>query len=103
MCIRDRIQNARVCWEDVTFAEDRSRVRSEIAAAIASGKRFSVQYRVVTSTGNLKWVLERGIAVADEQGRPVIEGFIEDFTVRHETLEALEMCIRDRDSPHRAH
>lgn len=87
---QDLIQNARVCWEEVTFAEDRSRVRSEIAEAIASGKRFSVQYRVVTSTGNLKWVLERGIAVADEQGRPVIEGFIEDFTVRHETLEALE-------------
>ena len=39
---QDLIQNARVCWEEVTFAEDRSRVRSEIAEAIASGKRFSV-------------------------------------------------------------
>ena len=87
---QDLIQNARISWEEVTFAEDRSRVRDEIAAAIASGKRFSVQYRVLTSTGKLKWVLERGVAVADEQGRPVIEGFIEDFTVRHETLEALE-------------
>ena len=87
---QDLIHNGSVSWEEVTHPADRNRVRDEIADAIAAGKRFSLQYRIVTSSGKLKWVLERGIGVADEQGRPVIEGFIEDFTVRHETLEALE-------------
>jgi len=28
----------------------------------------------------MKWVVERGIAVPDEKGEVVIEGFIEDVT-----------------------
>jgi len=87
---QDLIEDGCVSWEELTFAEDRVRVRSEITTAIAVGKRFSVQYRIVTSGGEVRWVVERGIAVADETGSPVIEGFIEDVSVRHKTLEALE-------------
>ncbi len=87
---QDLIENGCVSWEEVTYPADRDRVRGEIADAIAAGKRFSIQYRIVNSVGTLKWVVERGIAVADEHGRPVIEGFIQDVSVRHETLEALE-------------
>ncbi|OHC66456.1 MAG: diguanylate cyclase [Rhodocyclales bacterium GWA2_65_19] len=79
-----------VSWEELTFPEDRLRVRREITAATAAGRRFAVQYRILTSAGQVKWVVERGIAVADENGRTVIEGFIEDVSVRHLTLEALE-------------
>ncbi|MCM2308999.1 MAG: EAL domain-containing protein [Sulfuritalea sp.] len=84
------IEGGCVSWEELTYAEDRAGVRSEIAGAIAAGKRFSVQYRILTGAGDVKWVIERGIAVADETGRPVIEGFIEDVSVRHRTLKALE-------------
>ncbi len=86
----DLVNDGCVSWEELTFPEDRMRVRGEIAHAIAAGKRFAVQYRIVTSAGQVKWVIERGIAVADETGQPVIEGFIEDVSQRHMTLEALE-------------
>jgi len=65
-------------------------MRDEILASIAGRKRYSVEYRIVTSAGYVKWVVERGIAVADEHGRQVLEGFIEDVTVRHMTLDALK-------------
>ena len=77
-------------WEQLTFDDDRKRVRREISDAIAAGRRFAVQYRILTSAGQVKWVSERGVAVPDESGRPVIEGFIEDVSMRQRTLEALE-------------
>ncbi|MFA4969323.1 MAG: EAL domain-containing protein [Sulfuritalea sp.] len=86
---QDLIEDGCVTWEELTFAEDRDRVRGEITRAIAAGRRFSVQYRIVTSDGQVKWVAERGVAVGDEHGQPVIEGFIEDVSVRRMTLEAL--------------
>jgi diguanylate cyclase (GGDEF)-like protein/PAS domain S-box-containing protein len=86
----DLIEDGCVSWEDLTCREDRKRVRQEITAAIGLGKRFSVQYRIVTASGEVKWVVERGIAVVDEIGQPVIEGFVEDVSARHGTLEALE-------------
>jgi diguanylate cyclase (GGDEF)-like protein/PAS domain S-box-containing protein len=84
------IDNDCVSWDEITHQDDRARVREQIASAVRSGQRFSVQYRIVTRSGQVKWVVERGIAVADEQGEMVIEGFMEDVTARQATLEALE-------------
>jgi len=86
------VDNAAVSWEAITHPQDRERVRAHIDAAVASGRRFSIPYRIITLGGNVKWVIERGVAVADEQGEPVIEGFVEDVTTQHETLQALEQA-----------
>ncbi|KAF0163170.1 MAG: sensory box/GGDEF family protein [Rhodocyclaceae bacterium] len=86
---QDLIEDGCVSWEELTLAEDRARVRGEITRAITAGKRFSVQYRIVTSAGQVKWVAERGVAVADEHGQPVLEGFVEDVSIRQMTQDAL--------------
>jgi len=86
------IDDEGVSWEEITFADDRARARSEIRAAVAAGRRFTLQYRIVTRDGAVKWVIERGIAVADESGQPVIEGFVEDVTLLRESVEALEQA-----------
>ena len=79
-----------VSWEQITHPHDRMRVRAVVQAAGDSGQRFHVEYRITTRGGELRRVIERGVGVSDEQGERVIEGFIEDITVRHATLEALE-------------
>jgi diguanylate cyclase (GGDEF)-like protein/PAS domain S-box-containing protein len=84
------VENARVSWELLTHADDCVRVREELSAALAEGRRFRLEYRIVAADGEVKWVLERGIGVVDENGELVIEGFIEDITDRHRTQEALE-------------
>jgi PAS domain S-box-containing protein len=86
----DLIENACISWEEITLPEDRGPVREKIAAALAARRRFTIQYRIVTADGKPKWVMERGIGVTDEDGEPVIEGFIEDISARHKTQEALE-------------
>jgi len=82
--------NAVVSWEQITHPHDRARVRAVIGQAVQTGLRFSVEYLITTRDGQTRRVVERGVAVRDEQGDRVIEGFIEDITVRHATLEALE-------------
>ncbi len=82
------VQNAAITWEDITHPLDRPRVRGLIDAAVRSGQRFTVDYRITTQAGQIKWVHERGIAVPDEQGELVIEGFIEDVTAQREMVQA---------------
>ncbi|MCX7279224.1 MAG: EAL domain-containing protein [Burkholderiales bacterium] len=79
----------RISWEAITHPEDRARVRQEIGAAIAQGQRFTVYYSITTRSGEVRKVKEQGIQVTDEAGQLVLEGFIEDVTDVHLTLEAL--------------
>ncbi len=81
-----------ITWEAITHPEDRPRIRQAILEAIGAGQRFTVQYRILCPSGEMKWVAERGIAIDDEQGTLVIEGFIEDITTRRTTLDALEQA-----------
>jgi diguanylate cyclase (GGDEF)-like protein/PAS domain S-box-containing protein len=82
------VQNAVISWEHITHPLDRTRVRAQIDEAVHSGQRFTVEYRITTQAGLIKWVHERGIAVHDEQGELVIEGFIEDITAQREMVQA---------------
>jgi diguanylate cyclase (GGDEF)-like protein/PAS domain S-box-containing protein len=82
------VQNAVISWENITHPLDRTRVRAQIDEAVHSGQRFTVEYRITTQAGLIKWVHERGIAVHDEQGELVIEGFIEDITAQREMVQA---------------
>lgn len=84
------IGNSRVSWEEITHPEDRERVRASIRRAMDNRQRFAVRYRIVMLSGEIRWVLERGIAVTDEQDELVFEGFIEDITAQQETHVALE-------------
>ena len=81
-----------LCWEDITHPEDRRRVRVEIEAAVGERRRFAVEYRITTAALEIKWVLERGVGVADERGELVLEGFIEDITERHTLYQAQQQA-----------
>nr|WP_231098887.1 PAS domain S-box protein [Stutzerimonas frequens] len=88
----DLVDDACISWEQITHPDDRARVRRAVDAAIIRQGRFSTQYRIRTAAGKLKWVLERGVAVPNEQGEIVIEGFIEDISAQRAVLEALEQA-----------
>ncbi|MFZ2297204.1 MAG: diguanylate cyclase, partial [Aquabacterium sp.] len=86
------VASARTSWEALTYPDDRARVRAAIDEAVRCGRRFAQQYRITTRDGDIKWVLERGVPVADEQGSTVIEGFIENVTEQRAMIEALEQA-----------
>jgi diguanylate cyclase (GGDEF)-like protein/PAS domain S-box-containing protein len=83
------LDNHKTSWEQLTHPDDRLRVRQEITAAITQGQRFTVHYAITTRNGDIRHVKEQGTMVVDEAGQQVLEGFIEDVTESHVTLEAL--------------
>jgi len=75
--------NAVLAYNDVIYPEDRDYVVKEVEEGGLLNKRFSIEYRIVTKSGQLKWVFEQGLTVKDKLGRPLfIEGYIVDITER---------------------
>ena len=73
--------NKMIAYNNIVVEDDRGRVRNEIEDKIRHGKHFEIKYRIQKSTGEIRWVWERGITVSHGKGHPeIIEGFITDIT-----------------------
>ncbi len=53
-------------------------------------------YRIITASGQRKWVWERGVAVKGDDGEVLyLEGFVHDITAQHEAEEQLAAAARE--------
>ncbi len=87
----DLLLNRLLSYEDITYPDDRPRVRQEIGRAVAARSRFTVEYRIVDRAGNPKWVSEKGLGFYSDSGEVVaLEGFISDITEIKSYRERLE-------------
>lgn len=68
-----------------THPDDRDAVQSASRDAVQSGERYESRHRIVTATGEVKWVLTRSKPILDATGR-IIEfvGSLEDITDLHQ-------------------
>jgi diguanylate cyclase (GGDEF)-like protein/PAS domain S-box-containing protein len=91
----DLIMNSRISYEELTHPEDRLHVRKMIYEAMAGRLRYDIEYRIVRQDGEVRWVSERGAAVAPAGNSVVaLEGFILDITERKQADEALRETER---------
>lgn len=75
------IYNTFGSFKDLIFTEDQDLVWTTIQKGIQKSQKFEVSYRIHTKTGDIKWVLERGVGIENETGAmDSIEGFIIDIT-----------------------
>lgn len=75
--------NASLSYNDVIHPEDRKYVAFQVEEAGKKNQRFSIEYRIFSKSGKLKWVFEQGLTIKDRMGRPLfIEGYITDITRR---------------------
>jgi two-component system cell cycle sensor histidine kinase/response regulator CckA len=77
------LENKRTSYAELIHPDDRQMVWDEIQHAIERRSQFSLPYRIHSSTGEEKWVMETGEGVFADDGHLVtIEGFISDITNR---------------------
>lgn len=70
----------------IIFPEDQQMVSDVIFEAVNQRRPYTIEYRVVTSAGQLRWVFERGVAVLEENGNAAyLDGTILDVTTRKNT------------------
>jgi two-component sensor histidine kinase/PAS domain-containing protein len=86
--------------------EDRPRVAAEHEALVASGGDYHIEYRIITPSGDIRWLMSEGILVKDglpsDSGRMV--GILQDITNRkrreddlRELAAARELLVREAD------
>jgi PAS domain S-box-containing protein len=88
------IGHRQVSYGRLIYPDDQERVWYEMQVAIAKRCPFQLVYRILTATGELKWVWEQGRGVFDAEGELLaIEGFISDITARHQAEEKVELLL----------
>ena len=91
----DLLLNRSVCFEDIVCDDDRLWVREAIVCAVDAGRAFDLEYRIQHADGSVRWVWERGTAVAGSAGTPIaLEGLIQDITKRKNAEQALREAER---------
>ncbi len=76
------IDNKIRSFNSIIFPDDKKNVRDEIHKALSTGYLYSIEYRIITSAGNIRWVWERGRGYYEEDKLVALEGFISDITDR---------------------
>jgi signal transduction histidine kinase len=77
----DFIDNRRRTYGSVIHPDDRGNVERSVWEAVESDRQFEIEYRVITASGEDRWVLERGCVVHGEE-RDWLDGIIFDITAR---------------------
>jgi two-component system sensor kinase FixL len=80
---RHEIESQQVLWGDFTHPDMIGEVDRKVRDAAENGTPFEVEYRIITRSGQEKWVWERGRPVDRRaDGTTILEGFITDITDR---------------------
>jgi PAS domain S-box-containing protein len=90
-------------YDSIVHPHDRAGVDDQVAAALQAGRPFQLTYRILTASGELRWVWEQGDAVRGAAGEVVaLEGFIADTTrlklSDHRLLEQASLFDKAHDA-----
>jgi signal transduction histidine kinase len=92
----DFIASAKRTLLSIVHPRDRKRVMRALSAATADQGTFVLEYRIVRSDGQVRWVLDRGQLVPGPAGRLWMDGALFDITDRRAAEEALRRQEIDR-------
>ncbi len=92
---RAEFLNGEVSWrEDLVHPSDRGRVDDLVQGKVADLELYQLQYRIVTKSGQEKWVWDNGGGVFEDGTASQLEGFIIDVTERQQHKQRLEVLNR---------
>ena len=84
------ILSGKVMFRDLVYEGDTERTKSEIDEFVRQGREsYSQYYRIVTKSGEIRWVEDRTSVIEDEQGIRYHQGILIDIHRRKEAEEQL--------------
>ncbi|NLE30386.1 MAG: PAS domain-containing protein [Phycisphaerae bacterium] len=94
----DIIGNKTISYQQLIHPDHRQEVNDKIQISINENAPFELTYRIVTSSQQVKWVLEKGRMVDSPQGQvQMLEGFISDITEGKKREEELKATLAQKD------
>ncbi|MFC1607094.1 PAS domain S-box protein [Candidatus Latescibacterota bacterium] len=84
-----------VSWLGITLDEDKARLESEIASKVKKGIRdFSQEYRLISKSGDIRWMRDRNTLLCDDDGNPThIQSIVLDIT----EIKLVEMALENSE------
>ena len=74
------VDNRVVAYGDLIHPHDRARVAETVASRRGADDHFELEYRIITRSGEEKWVWERGLVASGPGSETLLEGFLADVT-----------------------
>ena len=75
------IMSGKVTARDIIHPDDIDTMRTVISEAVVSHQSYRVEYRFLTRNGDIRWAMERGVGIYDEDGTArAVEGIIMDIS-----------------------
>ena len=85
------LRNAELAYADLILPADRPRLERELAAALAAGDRYELEYRVQLPSRGVRWIWERGRRLSmAEGGEALLNGFLVDVSDRRQAEQGKE-------------
>jgi diguanylate cyclase (GGDEF)-like protein/PAS domain S-box-containing protein len=79
-----------ITWGDIVHPDDFELVDNAITFSIEGRSLYSIVYRIITRSGEIRWVIDRGKAIFDAAGKGnFLEGIIDDITIQKEADERI--------------
>jgi len=95
----DFIANNIRTFTSIIHPDDIRKVSFSILNAVSNETRWELEYRLITTAGEIKWVAETGVGIFSKDGHlEYLDGFIQDISARKKmelALKASEQQIRD--------
>ncbi len=86
----DLINNHKISFSQVIHPEDRLKTWEVVQSEVIKNQHFTFTYRIITASGQIKWVWEQGQGVYSTDGNlEALEGFIIDISDQKQSEEAL--------------
>lgn len=78
---RSDFEDGRVSWRDLILPQDRDLVWERVQEAVVSGEPFELEYRILTSEAEERWIWERGRPTdVMNEVTVYLEGYMADIT-----------------------
>jgi PAS domain S-box-containing protein len=92
---QELIGNRTTSYGKITFEGDNKNIWEIIQQALEIKNSYQIEYRILTKSGQMKWVWEQGTGLYDTAGNlEAIEAFMTDITSRKKTEENLNSTIK---------
>ncbi len=83
--------NTVISFGEIIHPSDRQRIWDEVQEKLFLKKPYPLLYRIITASGQVKWVWEQAVGIFDEEGSLLfVEGFISNITEQRQAEKALE-------------
>lgn len=86
----DFINNNIRTFNSIIKPDEREIIRKKVQKALKDKKQFMIEYKIITATGNIKWVRERGMGIVEKNKIVALEGYIMDVTDAKEAEKKLK-------------